>query len=223
MRHSFWFGAFLLGAMALGTADAAWAQTEGGAAAPTGGAQAEQVVLRPGDVLSIRVWPNAEFSGEFAVEESGYVYLPYLQEVRAGGVSIQELRDQLRRGYGEAMRNPVVTVTPMYRVTVTGEVQRPGVHTITPTHSLFDVLGLSGGFRPAADAENLRVVRAGEVIAFDALRVLETGQGMDAIQLRSGDHIVVPPRPSPLFTWSRALTVLQTAALILVTYERVTR
>ena len=221
MRYSFIVAVFLMAAGTIGLPADVSGQSEEGP--PSGGAQADAVVLRPGDVLSIRIWPNAEFSGEFAVEESGYVYLPYLEQVRAAGVSIQELRDQLRRGYAEAMRSPVVTVTPMYRVTVTGEVQRPGVHTITPTHSLFDVVGLSGGFRPNADTERLRVVRPGEVVEFDALRVLETGQGMDAIQLRSGDHIVVPPQPTPLFTWSRALTVVQTAALILVTYERVTR
>ena len=179
--------------------------------------------LRAGDILRISVWPNAEVGGEFVVEESGYVYLPLLEEVRAGGVPLEQLRAELRRRYGEVMRNPVVTVTPVFHVSVTGEVQRPGVHPITPTQSLFDVIALAGGFRGTADPERVRVVRPGEVVEFDALRALETGQGMDAIQLRSGDHVVVPPAPPSRLTWRNALTFLQTASVILITYERLTR
>jgi polysaccharide biosynthesis/export protein len=182
-----------------------------------------QSVLRPGDMLQIGVWPSTELSGEFVIEETGYIYLPLLERVQAAGVPIDRLRADLRARYGEVMRNPVVTITPVFHVTITGEVQRPGVIPISPTHSLFDVVGLAGGFRPMADQERLRIVRAGEVMRFDALRALETGEGMDAIQLRSGDHIVVPVSPPARLTWRNALTVLQTVSIIAITYERLTR
>ncbi len=184
-------------------------------------AAVDDVRLRPGDVLRIAIWPNGELGGEFTVEESGYVHLPFLQEVRAAGVPISELRAELREGYRDAMQNPVVTVTPHYRVTITGEVQRPGIHIITPTHALFDVIGLAGGFRDAADMENVRVVREGQVIEFDALRALETGEGMDVIQLRSGDHIVVPRVSPRRLTWSSAFTAVRTISTLLLIVDRI--
>jgi polysaccharide biosynthesis/export protein len=186
------------------------------------GSQADDLVLQPGDILRITVWPEQGLGGEFVVEESGFVYLPYLQAVRAAGVSIDELRAELRLGYSETIRNPVVSITPVFRVTVMGEVQRPGVYSITPSSTLFDVIGLAGGFRLEADQERLRVVRPGQVVEYDALRALEFGENMDAVSLRSGDQVVVP-RADPGFNWRGALTVIQTISILAVTWERFSR
>ena len=203
----------------LGTAEPVLAQQP----SPASQGVRTETVLRPGDVLNIRVWPSAELSGEFAIEDTGYVHLPLLGAVRAVGVPIDRLREELRQGYAETMRNPVVTVTPMFRVTVTGEVQRPGIQVVTPVNTLFDVIGMAGGFRGGADTENLRIVRPGQVIDFDALRAMETGEGMDVIQLRSGDHIVVPPlRPSRL-TVRNAFEAVRTISTLILLWDRVFR
>jgi protein involved in polysaccharide export with SLBB domain len=182
---------------------------------------ASSFVLRPGDALRITIWPNSELGGEFVIDDAGYVHLPVLAAVRVAGIPIDRVREDLRRGYAEGMRNPVVNVTPVFSVTVIGAVQRPGVYTITPTHSLFDVLGMAGGFQGTAAGDRLRIVRPGEVVRFDAARALERGEDMDAIRLRSGDHIVVPE--ARRFNWRSILTVVQTASLLFVTYERITR
>jgi polysaccharide biosynthesis/export protein len=179
------------------------------------------LVLRPGDMLRITVWPNTELGGEYVIDEAGYVHLPVLAAVPVAGIPMDRVRDQLRRGYAEAMRNPVVNVTPVFSVIVTGAVQRPGIYAVTPTHSLFDVLGMAGGFHANANAERLRVVRPGEVIRFDAVRALERGQDLERIQLRSGDQIVVPQARQ--FDWRNILALVQTASLLFVTYERIFR
>jgi polysaccharide biosynthesis/export protein len=190
----------------------------GALAALPSGAYA-QVQVQPGDLLQITVWPSTELSGEFTVEESGLVYLPLIGEVRVGGVAIDQVRADLRRRYGEVVRNPVVTVTPVFPVTITGEIQRPGVHMVTPGNSLFDVVGMAGGFREAADGARVRVVRPGSVVEFDALRALQTGEGMDAIQLQSGDHVVVPRGRAP-WTWRDALYVVQTISTLVLLVDR---
>jgi protein involved in polysaccharide export with SLBB domain len=212
---------FALMMLAATVAGCATTSTSGGGGTPL--PPRSEVTLRPGDVLRITVWPNPDASGEFTIEDTGYVSLPFLEEVLAAGVPISELRADLRRRYAGAMRNPVVTVTPRYRISVTGEVMRPGIQVITPTDALFDVIGMAGGFRPGADTEKVRVVRAGQVIEYDALRALQTGEGMDAMQLRSGDHVIVPRHRSSILTWNNALTFLQTASMLIITYERLTR
>ena len=180
---------------------------------------AAQTNVAPGDVLRISVWPSTELSGEFTVEETGIVYLPLLGDVRVGGVSIDQVRADLRGRYGDVVRNPVVTVTPMFRITVTGEVQRPGVHMITPTNTLLDVIGMAGGFREAANADRVRIVRPGQVVEFDAVRALETGEGMHVVELRSGDHVVVPTARQ--FTWRTALDVVRTVSTFILIIDRV--
>ena len=148
--------------------------------------------VRAGDRLRIRVWPDSTLSGEFPVEQTGLVNLPVLGEVQADGVSLDQLRSQLRAGYAGAMRNPVVTVVPIFKVSVLGAVVRPGLYEITPTQGFWDVIGLAGGFRDDAKQENLRLMRDEETVEINA----ETGIGDSGplfdLSMQSGDRIVVP-------------------------------
>ncbi|MGH7506550.1 MAG: polysaccharide biosynthesis/export family protein, partial [Longimicrobiales bacterium] len=147
--------ALLAGLFSLASARAS-AQTNGVSPSP---ARPDAVVLRPGDVLRIAVWPNADLGGDFIVEESGLVYLPFLGSIQAAGTSIDDLRIQLRSGYGEAIQNPVVTVSVLFNVGVLGEVGSPGVYQATATTTLIDAIGMAGGFGAAADQEHVRIVR----------------------------------------------------------------
>ncbi len=174
---------------------------------------AAALILRPGDELDIRVWPDSSLSGIFPIEESGVVYLPALGPIQVAGLSLDSLRAELRRRYGQAMRMPVVTITPRFRVSVLGAVQRPGLYQITPAHTLFDVIGLAGGFRNDARDDRVRVVREGEVVELDARRALSTGVALTALQLRSGDQIVVPLR-TRLLTLQNVYIVLQSAVFV---------
>jgi polysaccharide biosynthesis/export protein len=215
-RHAATVSGLLILALLMGV-QSAWAQ---GSTTPS--VSGSELILRPGDILRITIWPNAELGGDYAIEETGYVYLPALEAVHVGGKPIGQVREELRRGYAQAMRNPVVSVTPVFSVIVTGAVNRPGVYPVTPTNSLFEVLAMAGGLQTGADARRLRVVRAGEVIEFDASSALESGQRLDAIQPRSGDQIVVPAGRTP-FNWRNVLTMVQTVSLLYVTYERIRR
>lgn len=184
---------------------------------------ASSMILRQGDILRIDVWPNTELSGEFTIEEDGLVYLPLLGAVRAAGVPVDDFRVDLRQLYGEVQRNPVVTVSPMFRISVTGAVQRPGIIMVTPRTSLLDAVSLSGGFQGNANAEEVRIVRPGEVTNYDAVRALETGEGMDAIALRSGDHVFVPVADPPVFTFRNAISLLNAVASLLFIWDRFVR
>jgi len=182
----------------------------------------ESLVVLPGDALKITVWPDEQLGGEFVVEESGYVYLPVLGQVKAGGVSVEELRARLREGYSVAMKSPVVGITPMFRVGVLGQVQRPGVYAITPTQSLFDVIALAGGFGAEANQEKVRIVRSGEVVEVNASAMLERGELGNDLMLRSGDQIVVPTasRGLSLSDARSVLFVVQTVLLLVTLANR---
>lgn len=150
--------------------------------------------LRAGDVLRISVWPDAELSGEFPVEVDGQVYLPFLGAVRAIGVSGDELRRQIREGFQSAQRNAVVTVTPLYRIGVTGAVRSPSLYLVPPTDGFFDVIALAGGFTDNAKEDQVSVVRSGQVIKLNAADAIKSGDTLplEALSLQSGDQLVVP-------------------------------
>lgn len=169
--------------------------------------------LRPGDVLQISVWPNQDLSGEFTVEETGYAHLPMLGRVQVEGMPLDELREKLRTGYAQTLKNPVVTITPVFAVGVLGQVRSPGVYSVSPNNTLLDVVSMAGGFTPEADAEQIRLVREGQTIQFDAERALEEGTGVSTLQLRSGDRVVVPLDTGGV-TFGEVVSFVQTAATI---------
>jgi len=190
--------------------------------APAALSQESTPLLRPGDGLRVSVWPAVELSGEFFVEESGNVYLPYLGAVRATGISLEELRRELVAGYTRGMQNPVVSITPLIRIAVLGEVQRPGSYLITNTDQLFDVVGLAGGFTRVADQSKVRVVREGQVVELDALRALTTGDllPIKALGMQSGDNIVVPQATEGI-QLDTILLLITTVTGILLTVDRI--
>jgi polysaccharide export outer membrane protein len=180
--------------------------------------QEPSYVVRSGDVLAIRIWPETQLGGEFPVEESGAVHLPFLGEVRAGDRSLDSLRAELRARYAQALKTPVVSVTPLFRVSVLGAVVRPGLYRIDPTQTLFDVVSQAGGFRPDANPDRLRVVRAGQVMELNARQALRTGETFGALALQSGDRIVVPEKGRAL-SLQNVFYVLQSAVMVATLIE----
>jgi protein involved in polysaccharide export with SLBB domain len=176
------------------------------------------LTLRPGDVLQIGVWPSAELGGQFVVEEGGLVYLPFLGAVRVTGMSMAQLRAELTAGYSRALQNPVITITPLFRVGVMGAVNRPGIYLVPTSDQLFEVIGTAGGFAANANPSKVEIVRDGQVVSLDTQQALDTGDllPLRALQLRSGDMIVVDRR-SPITAGSvlAAINVVLATALLI--------
>ena len=173
-------------------------------------------VVRPGNILRISVWPTLlnDVSGNFTVEETGLVYLPVVGVVHAAGMPIDSLRRVLREGYAKALKEPVVTVTVLFSVSIHDAVQDPGLYWAEPTWSLLDLIGEAGGFLPNAKQDRLRLIRDGNVLNIDIESNLKTGEGPMAIPLYSGDRIVVP-RSRKILTVQNLLILLSTTSLAL--------
>jgi protein involved in polysaccharide export with SLBB domain len=176
------------------------------------------ITLRPGDVIRIRVWPDTTLGGTFSVEENGTASLPLAGEVQLVGRSIDDIRAMLRELYRETLKAPVVNVTPMFRVSILGAVERPGLYLIDPTQTLFDLVSIAGGFRRDAKEEEMRILRDTGVIELNATRALEVGGTDLNLALRPGDRVIVPESRS--FSLQSALFVVQTLAVIVTLLTR---
>jgi polysaccharide export outer membrane protein len=147
-------------------------------------------VVLPGDQLALRIEREREMSGTFPVDENGDVVLPRLGVVRVAGRSAGSLQDTLRTRYAHYLREPAVAVTVLRRVTVQGEVGRPGVYMADLTTTLRDVLAQAGGISEAGDPRKVDVVRGPRRFRVDAGPYGESATS----ELRSGDRIVVGRR-----------------------------
>jgi polysaccharide export outer membrane protein len=167
----------------------------------------DSLQLRSGDVVQVRVWREADLSGAFVVDPRGRVVLPLLGERAVTGRSWSLVKDELLNAYAGELRNPSIELTPLRRVFVLGEVNKPGAYDLDPAMSLAGAVATAGGANPSGDLRKVRVVRDGAVVV-DGVPL---EGGLAGVDVRSGDQVFVGRRG-----WTeRNSTFLVTAALSL--------
>src|SRR3989440_9467505 len=137
------------------TATAAATPKPSAAVAPVGGYPlSSDYIIGPEDMLQITVWKNESLSRTLPVRPDGKISLPLLHDIQAAGLTPMQLRDKIAGALGEFMPNPEVAVTVTdvrsYRVSVLGEVQKPGVLQLKADTTVLEAIALAGGFRDFA-------------------------------------------------------------------------
>ncbi len=114
-----------------------------------------EYVLSPEDVVVIRASDAEELSDKpMRIDSSGYLRLPLVGNVRAEGLTLDQLETELATRLGKHIRKPRVSVSlvehPSQTVSVIGAVRSPGVHQLQSGKTLVEVLSLAGGISPEA-------------------------------------------------------------------------
>ncbi|HWP37063.1 MAG TPA: polysaccharide biosynthesis/export family protein [Gemmatimonadales bacterium] len=162
--------------------------------------------LRAGDIVRVDVWGQTQYSGQFQVDERGILQYPVIGEIDTRSLTVADLRDRIRAGLETVFNAPFITVTPLFRMAVLGEVARPGLYTVDPTLSVIDVVAMAGGPARNGDLNKIRLLRDGEQLQVSFQRQNIQGRSLQEIGVRSGDQILVARRP---FTRDDAVILLQ--------------
>lgn len=156
-------------------------------------------VLRPGDLLDIVVYREEELTNKYLIDSRGDVQIPGLGVVRAAGLSPVEVKARLREALLErGFANPELSVQPLVRVYVLGEVRTPGPQLVEPGATLLQIVTVAGGPTPQANLEETRVVREGRSHVVDLQSALG-GSASGRIVLYSNDYVILPKRTG----WTR--------------------
>jgi polysaccharide export outer membrane protein len=172
-----------------------------------------ELVLRPGDVVKIQVFGHDELSGEYPVDENDTLLLPIVGSIATRGMNITELRTRIRREFGQLYTQTFVSITPLFRVAVLGEVMAPGLYSVDPTMTVYDVLARAGG--PARDANvgNMRLLRGGRPYAFSLDAEAVARATIRELGVRSGDQFIVPRKS---FTGQSAIILISLVNTVLI-------
>ena len=146
--------------------------------------------VRAGDVIRVWVWREKDLSGEFPVNARGRVVLPLLGERQVAGVAADVLSDSLRVLLRQFITNPSIDVTVLRRISVQGQVVKPGFYTVDATFNISAVIALAGGASASGDAGKVRLRRGSQVI----VRQLDAAAVVERSPVQSGDEIYVPQR-----------------------------
>ena len=151
-------------------------------------------MLRPGDVLQIEVWGQADYSGSFKVDETGKILYPVLGEIDTRGKTMAQIREEIRAGLSQIFNAPFVTVTPQFNIAVLGEVRNPGLFPVDPTQTVLDIVAMAGGPNPNGDINKIRLLRGGQTLDLRLERDRVGALTLQEVGLRSGDQIMVARR-----------------------------
>jgi polysaccharide export outer membrane protein len=156
------FGVLLYAGAAYGQA-ASEGTTANAPAAPQTPTSASEYQLGPGDKLRITVHESPDLTGEFMVSGSGFVSMPLIGEVQAGGLTVRQLADAIAAKLTpDYLKNPRVSIEVLnFRpFDIIGEVNKPGSYPYRPGMTILNAVAMAGGFTYRANKDSMYIKRA---------------------------------------------------------------
>ena len=158
--------------------------------------------IGPEDVLGILVWKDQEMSGDVTVRPDGMITLPLIRDVKAAGLTPNQLADRIQEAVREFVTDASVTVVVRQmnsrKAFITGEVARPGAYPLVSSMTVMQLIAVAGGLNEFAEAKSISVMRveAGKTrtFPFDYKNVASGRKPEQNIVLKPGDTVVVPER-----------------------------
>ncbi len=109
---------------------------------------------------------NPEGAGQmkqqlYLIDNQGYIEFPVLGSIKIGGLTRSEAIEYLNEEISQYINNPIINLRIVnFKVTVQGEVNRPGVHTITSERlTLMEAISLSGDMTIYGKRDNVLIIR----------------------------------------------------------------
>jgi polysaccharide biosynthesis/export protein len=187
--------------------------------------------LGAGDLVEVSVYNVPELSTKARIGNSGDVYLPLIDYVHVGELTVEEAQKviQKRLEDGGFVRDAHVTIfldeSASQGVTVIGEVTRPGIYPALGDRKLYDLISAAGGFSQIA-GRKVSIIRQHSTTGPVTLNLPRNlaDDLQDDVEIFPGDMITVPRapivyvvgdvgRPAGLLVDNGSLTVLQALAL----------
>lgn len=158
-------------------------------------------VIGPDDVLGILFWREKDLSVEqVTVRPDGMITLPLVNDIKAAGLTPEQLRDEVMKAANRFVEDPNATVVVRQinsrRFYVTGQVGKPGTYALLSQTTILQALALAGGVAEYAKTNDIVLMRTEngktKTFPFRYKDVIKGKKLEQNIELRPGDTLVVP-------------------------------
>ncbi|OIR06997.1 polysialic acid transport protein KpsD precursor [mine drainage metagenome] len=156
-----------------------------------------------GDQLNIDLFGYSDANFKLKVSPDGTIRIPNLGPVKVAGLSFetaqQKIKSQLSKIYpqiasGQTSIQVTLGTIRSIRVTLIGEIQKPGTYTLPSLATIANALYVSGGPDDIGSYRDIQLVRNGKTIAvFDLYDFLLKGDLTKNLRLEDDDIIRVNP------------------------------
>lgn len=159
-------------------------------------------VIGPDDQLLIDLTGDNEANYKLKVSADGTIRLQYVGLIAVGGLSIEDatakIRSVMSKTYGglkNGRSNVTVTLGNIrsIKITLLGEVVKPGSYTLSSLSTVFNALSASGGPNENGSFRKIQVIRNNKVVTtIDVYSFLLKGMQAGNIRLQDQDVINIP-------------------------------
>lgn len=158
------------------------------------------------DNLQISVWRNPDLSVTIPVRPDGMISVPLIGDLRASGMTPEQVAETIRRRLASFVRDPHVTVIVtglnsheyLLRVRVTGAVRSPTSMPFRRGMTVLDAVLDAGGVNDFAAPNRTKLYRRvqgkAKVLDVELGDILYKGRLATNVVLMPGDVITVPER-----------------------------
>jgi polysaccharide export outer membrane protein len=157
---------------------------------PSSAAAAESYVLGPNDRIRLKVYGEADISGEYEIDSNGQVSIPLAGHIKAADLTTKQLERSITSALAKGIvRDPRVNVeVALYRpYYILGEVKKGGEYPYRLGLTVMDAVASAGGFTYRANENKVYLRRSGASV--------EEVHALDApIPVFPGDNIRIPER-----------------------------
>lgn len=150
-------------------------------------------ILNPGDGVRI-IFLNItdQISGDYFIQQDGNIQLPFIGLVNTTNIEYKSLKQTIYYKYSELYKEPALTIQPLLRINILGEVRTPGYYYVTDIEKMTGILALAGGVTGAAATGEVIIIRDEKEIEYDMSELIEKGNTAAQIGLQSGDRLYIP-------------------------------
>jgi len=157
---------------------------------PPAASSAATYILGPNDRIRLKVYGEADITGEYEIDNTGNVSIPLAGHIKAAGATTRQLEKSIASALAKGIvRDPRVNVEiaqyrPYY---ILGEVKKSGEYPYRNGLTVLDAVASAGGFTYRANENKVYLRRAGagaeEILPLDA-----------PVPVYPGDNIRIPER-----------------------------
>lgn len=156
----------------------------------------DSYLLSTGDALSIVLRGQENGLRRATIDSQGMLVIESFSPIMAAGKTLADIRTDLMAQAAQTHNTDIYVSLDGVRqigILVIGDVQKPGLKTLTPFHTVLDALNLAGGINKTGSLRTIKLVRNGSTRFIDLYNVMMQGAGGADSLLQDGDRLIVPP------------------------------
>lgn len=155
-------------------------------------------VLGPRDLIEISVWESDNMKTEMPIRPDGLISFPLIGDIKAGGLTTEELRKAITIRLKDYFIDATVSVilkeinSDTIRVSIGGEVNGPGSYKVHKPATILHAISIGKGVTENVNLRKSYLLRQGKRVGVDFFALIEGNDLSQNVYLKNNDLIYFP-------------------------------